>query len=160
MSQEFKVETTPKFHNPQLAGDWNIMLILKEKLDSSKISITINDDTGEIILTVNGKFYRYTEFNEAAQDELLIYGNHPDFEDEEYKNSFNVSTLMNVNVRQLRKNKLTLLGVITQLENNGEKEKATDLEGILHFIDGWQDEAAKSIDENLVFNLSNDEDEE
>ena len=60
----------------------------------------------------------------------------------------------------LRKQKRLLLQVINN-DNVNFKEKEA-LEGILSLIDSLQDSAVDEygLDENLVFDLSNDEDEE
>ena len=51
---------------------------------------------------------------------------------------------MNIDLKALHKQKLTLLQVIDNCANEGCKSTAEDLTGILHLIDALQDEAVKN----------------
>ena len=59
----------------------------------------------------------------------------------------------------LKEQKISLLKVITYLENHDFTLQAKDLEGILHLIDYIQNEAVRTGDvtEGEVFNLSDDD---
>ena len=63
-----------------------------------------------------------------------------------------------IDFAELKKQKLTLLTVISYMETNVPL-LVDDLNGILNLIDGIQDHAVDVLgyDENLVFNLSNDD---
>src|SRR6478735_7000281 len=64
----------------------------------------------------------------------------------------------------LKKAKKTLLKVISNLEGSKDEqegEEAEDLEALLNFLDNFQDLSVDvyGIDENIVFDLSKDEEE-
>ena len=141
--------TIPDFKKAQLRLEWE-RIIADENITVDSIRKEWTDDEEMEELFIGDRRYLYDSIDELEHDVHLIADNHPSFVN---ASEVDVSTCMNVNLITLRKQKALLLELAELGEKLNDAESANLIDGLIGFLDAYQDRAAKQHGDLLVFGL-------